>query len=225
MASIEQDQAEFTARHRYARITQRKARTVADMIRGRSANEALEVLEFSPKRAAAFYLKVLRSAMANASQDESINLNNLYVSDCRADDGPMLNNRLRWRPGPQGRAMPYAKKTSHLTVLVSEREVVAEEEPKPKAKPKAKKKSAPKEEAAVEETPVEEEVTEETPVEEEAPQEDAPTEEQVADDDAAEEAADEDEAEEEAADDDSADDEAADEDAADDDADNEKQES
>jgi large subunit ribosomal protein L22 len=120
MASTEQATAEYTAKHRYARITQRKARLVADMIRGRSANEALEVLEFSPKRAAAFYLKVLRSAMANASQDEAINLNRLYISDCRADDGPMLNNRLRFRPGPQGRAMPFAKKTSHLTVKVRE---------------------------------------------------------------------------------------------------------
>lgn len=111
---------EFTARHRYARITQRKARLVADMIRGKSANAAIELLQFSPKRAAHFYLKVLRSAMANASLDEDVNLNRLYVSDCRADDGPMLNNRLRWRPGPQGRAMPYAKKTSHLTVRVAE---------------------------------------------------------------------------------------------------------
>lgn len=111
---------EFIARHRYARITARKARSIADLIRGRSANEALELLEFSPRRAAAFYLKVLRSAMANAAQDEEVNLNRLYVCDCRADDGPMLNNRLRWRPGPQGRAMPYAKKTSHLTVRVRE---------------------------------------------------------------------------------------------------------
>lgn len=126
MASTIETTAEFTARHRYARITQRKARLVADMIRGRSANEALEVLEFSPKRAAAFYLKVLRSAMANASQDENVNLNRLYISDCRADDGPMLNNRLRFRPGPQGRAMPYAKKTSHLTLKV--REISTQEE-------------------------------------------------------------------------------------------------
>jgi large subunit ribosomal protein L22 len=116
---------EFTAKHRYARMTARKARLVADMIRGRSVNEALEILEFSPRRAAAFYLKVLRSAVANASQDEGVNLNRLYVSDCRADDGPMLNNRLRWRPGPQGRAMPFAKKTSHLTVKV--REIPADE--------------------------------------------------------------------------------------------------
>lgn len=111
---------EFTAKHRYARITARKARLIADEIRGRSANDALELLQFSPKRAAAFYLKVLRSALANASQDEDVNLNRLFVSDCRADDGPMLNNRLRWRPGPQGRAMPFAKKTSHLTVRVKE---------------------------------------------------------------------------------------------------------
>jgi large subunit ribosomal protein L22 len=111
---------EFTARHKYARITQRKARLIADLIRGRSANEALEILEFSPQRAAHFYLKVLRSAMANAGQNEGVNLNRMYISDCRADDGPMLNNRLRFRPGPQGRAMPFAKKTSHLTVRVRE---------------------------------------------------------------------------------------------------------
>ena len=114
------DQETFRAVHRYARITARKARLIADMIRGRSANEAMEMLEFSPQRAASFYQKVLKSAVANAAQDENVNLNRLYVADCRADDGPMLNNRLRWRPGPQGRAMPYAKKTSHLTVAVAE---------------------------------------------------------------------------------------------------------
>ena len=83
-------------------------------------SSAVSSWAISPKRAAAFYLKVLRSALANASQDEDVNLNRLIVSDCRADDGPMLNNRLRWRPGPQGRAMPFAKKTSHLTVRVKE---------------------------------------------------------------------------------------------------------
>ncbi len=111
---------QFVARHRFARITARKARLVADMIRGRSANEALQTLEFSPRRGAAFYLNVLRSAIANASQDESVNPNRLVVSDCRADDGPLLNNRMRWRPGPQGRAMPFSKRTSHLTVGVQE---------------------------------------------------------------------------------------------------------
>ena len=74
----------------------------------------------APQRAASFYLKVLGSAMANAAQNEDVNLNRLYIADSRADEGPMLNNRLRWRPGPQGRAMPYANKTSHLTVTLQE---------------------------------------------------------------------------------------------------------
>ena len=111
---------QFRAKHRYARLTARKARFIADMIRGCSANEALEILEFAPQRAAAFYKKVVRSAVANAAQDPEVNLNRLVVIDARADDGPMLQNRLRWRPGPQGRAMPFAKKTSHLTIVVAE---------------------------------------------------------------------------------------------------------
>ncbi|MBL4769672.1 MAG: 50S ribosomal protein L22 [Planctomycetes bacterium] len=110
----------YTAKHRFARITARKARLIADVIRGRNCNDALEALEFAPQRAAVFYKKVLISAMANAAQDETVNVNKLFVSKCVADEGPMLNNRLRWRPGPQGRAMPFAKKTSHLTVCVAE---------------------------------------------------------------------------------------------------------
>lgn len=123
------DAKQFTARHRFARITARKARLVADAIRGRSANEALQILQLAPHRAASFYKKALASAIANAGQDEEVKVNRLIVSDCRADDGPMLNDRLRWRAGPQGRAMPFAKKTSHLTVTVREipeAEIVAE---------------------------------------------------------------------------------------------------
>jgi large subunit ribosomal protein L22 len=113
---------EYRALHRYARITSRKARLVADAIRGLPVNVALEQLEFSPQRAASFYKRVLQSAVANAAQAEQVNLNRLYVHDVRADDGPLLNNRLRWRPGPQGRAMPFRKRTSHLTVVVRELE-------------------------------------------------------------------------------------------------------
>ncbi|HEX6885496.1 MAG TPA: 50S ribosomal protein L22 [Planctomycetota bacterium] len=111
----------FVAKHRFARITARKARLAADLIRGRDVNEALEVLQFSPRRAAVFYIKVLKSAVANASQDEDVDVNKLVVTDARADDGPLLQHRLRWRPGPQGRAMPVRKRTSHLTVVVAER--------------------------------------------------------------------------------------------------------
>lgn len=111
----------FMAKHRFARITARKARLVADLIRGRGVNEALEVLQFQHKRAASYYQKLLRSAMANAGhKDESVNVNQLVVRDCRADDGPMLQNRMRFRPGPQGRAMPFKKMTAHLTVVLSE---------------------------------------------------------------------------------------------------------
>ena len=111
----------FVAKHRFARIPARKARLAADLIRGREVNEAIELLQFSPRRAAVFYLKVLKSAVANAVQDEGVEVNKLIVTDARADDGPLQQHRLRWRPGPQGRAMPVRKRTSHLTVAVSER--------------------------------------------------------------------------------------------------------
>ena len=114
------DAARFRAVHRYARITARKARLVADAIRGQRVNAALELLEFAPQRAAYFYRKALKSAVANAAQSDAVNLNRLVVTEVRADDGPLVNNRLRWRPGPQGRAMPFRKRTSHLTVVVAE---------------------------------------------------------------------------------------------------------
>lgn len=117
---IQTDTPQFVAKHRFARITARKARLVADLIRGRTVNEALELLEYAPQRGASFYLKIVRSAVANASLDENVNINRLFISDCRADDGPLLNGRLRFRPGPQGRAMPFAKRLSHLTVRVAE---------------------------------------------------------------------------------------------------------
>jgi len=118
MATTTQDTREFAARHRYARITARKARMIADEIRGKGVNEALELLQFAPQRAASFYLKVLRSAVANATQEGEVNVNRLVICDARADDGPLLQGRTRWRAGPQGRAMPFRKTSSHLTVRV-----------------------------------------------------------------------------------------------------------
>jgi large subunit ribosomal protein L22 len=132
---------EFMARHRFAHITARKARYVADLIRGRSVNEALELLQFTPNRGATFYGKVLRSAVANASQDEDVNINRLVVSFCVADDGPLLQGRMRYRPGPQGRAMPFAKRLSHLTVKV--REVVLEGAPEKRSIETAGAEAAP----------------------------------------------------------------------------------
>ena len=80
----------YRAKHRYARITQRKARLIADLIRGRSANEAFELLEFAPQRAATFYVKVLKSAVANAAQDEGVDLNRLVV----VEDGLLVRGLL-----------------------------------------------------------------------------------------------------------------------------------
>ena len=122
MSAVKDTPKGYVAKHRYARLTARKARLAADMIRGMDVNLAMDILQFSPRRASAFYLKVLKSAVANASQDENVNVNRLFVSEVRADDGPLLNNRMRFRPGPQGRAMPFRKRTSHLTVVVRERE-------------------------------------------------------------------------------------------------------
>jgi large subunit ribosomal protein L22 len=115
---------EFIAKHRFARITARKARRVADIIRGKSVNEALDLLQFTPQRGASFYLKLLKSAMANASQDEAVNVNHLVISECKADGGPLVQGRLRYRPGPQGRVRPWRKLTSHLTIRVQMAEML-----------------------------------------------------------------------------------------------------
>ncbi|MBL8857869.1 MAG: 50S ribosomal protein L22 [Planctomycetes bacterium] len=133
---------EFIAKHRFARITARKAGRIADLIRGRDVNEALELLHFTPNRGASFYEKVVKSAVANASLDENVNVNRLFVCDARADIGPLLNNRLRFRPGPQGRAMPFAKRLSHLTIKVKEREDAPEKQSKSKGKKAASKSGA-----------------------------------------------------------------------------------
>jgi large subunit ribosomal protein L22 len=121
MAATSEPSAEYSARHRFAPLPARKARLAADMIRGLDVNRALETLQFSPKRSSYYLLKVLKSAMANASQDEGVNVNRLFVARCFADDGPLKNGHLRYRPGPQGRALPIRRRTSHLTVVVSER--------------------------------------------------------------------------------------------------------
>ena len=89
MSAVKDTPKGYVAKHRYARLTSRKARLAADMIRGLDVNLAMDLLQFSPRRASAFYLKVLKSATANASQDENVNVNRLYVTDCRADDGSM----------------------------------------------------------------------------------------------------------------------------------------
>jgi large subunit ribosomal protein L22 len=107
----------YAATHRFARIAPRKARLVADMIRGKRIDQALTTLEFSKQRAAWYLKAVLKSAIANAEEQDA-DVRTLYVSETRVDEGPRLK---RFRPKDRGRAHPYVKYTSHLHVAVDER--------------------------------------------------------------------------------------------------------
>ncbi|MFO0840049.1 MAG: 50S ribosomal protein L22 [Phycisphaerae bacterium] len=107
----------WRAIHRYARVSERKVRLVADLIRGRRCDDALELLRFTNKRAAKMVDKVLRSAMANANEQEAA-MNRLFVADAHADPGPIIK---RFRPKDRGRAHPIQKRTSHIVVAVDER--------------------------------------------------------------------------------------------------------
>ena len=86
------------------------------MVRGLPVNDALAVLETHPRRAAYLMRKVLKSAMANASNDLDVDLKALVVHESRVDMGPLLGFRPRWRPRAMGRATPIRKRTSHLIV-------------------------------------------------------------------------------------------------------------
>jgi len=110
----------FSALHRGARISPYKARPVMDLVRGKPVQEALQILEFEPRRAAPLIRKVIRSAMANASNDLDVNLNALVVSDARIDGAGLLSGRTRFRPRAMGRAFPIRKRTSHIRVTLSD---------------------------------------------------------------------------------------------------------
>jgi large subunit ribosomal protein L22 len=110
----------FKAVHRWARIAPRKARLLTDLVRGLKVDDALAILDQHPKRAAALLRKVVRAAMANASQDLEVDLKSLVVTEARVDMGPLLGGRARWRPRSQGRAVPILKRTSHLIVGLAE---------------------------------------------------------------------------------------------------------
>ena len=112
---------EFNAKHRFAKITARKARLVVDLVRGLPVNRALVLLDRSPQRAAVLVKSVVRSAVANAEHKTggSLDLNDLVVSTARVDDGPLLGGHIRWRPAARGRAMPYRKRTSHIHISLS----------------------------------------------------------------------------------------------------------
>ncbi len=106
----------WRAKHRYARISPRKARLVADLIRGRDVQDALNILKFTPNRAAGMVSKVLTSAIASANEAEA-DVERLIVERSFVDEGPTIK---RWHPKDRGRAHPIMKRTCHITVEVEE---------------------------------------------------------------------------------------------------------
>jgi len=110
----------YRASHRDARISPYKARAVIDLVRGKPVAAALDALAFEPRRAAPMITKVIRSAMANASNDLDVDLNALVVVDARIDGAGLLNGRRRWRPRAMGRAYPILKRTSHISITLAD---------------------------------------------------------------------------------------------------------
>ena len=109
----------FESKHRFARISPRKARLVMNLIRGRDVDDALTLLRFSKQRASGMIEKVVRSAVANANEQDVPSRNTLYVSSAWVDPGPVIK---RFQPKDRGKAYSIKKRTSHLVVTLDERE-------------------------------------------------------------------------------------------------------
>ena len=103
---------------KYIRIAPRKVRVVMDLIRGKNVAEAFAILKFTPKVGAEVIEKVLKSAVANAENNFDMNVDKLYVSAAYVDQGPTLK---RIHPRSRGQAFSIMKRTSHVTVVVSEK--------------------------------------------------------------------------------------------------------
>ena len=114
---------EFRAEMRYLRVSPQKARLVLELIKGRKVEEARNTLLFTKKRVAAHVGKLLQSALDNANflsaeKNLDVDLDNLYVKNAIANDGPRMK---RIRPAPQGRAFRYQRRIAHITLVLAER--------------------------------------------------------------------------------------------------------
>ncbi len=103
---------------RYVRIAPRKVRLVVDLIRGKEVGEAIAILRHTPKSSTPVLEKLLNSAMANAENNYQMEVNNLVISEAFVDEGPTLK---RFRPRAQGRASRINKRTSHITIVLTEK--------------------------------------------------------------------------------------------------------
>jgi large subunit ribosomal protein L22 len=103
---------------RYVRIAPRKVRLVVDLIRGKRVDEAFAILRHTPKAASPVLEKLLNSAIANAEHNYSLDVNKLVITDAFVNEGPILK---RIQPRARGRAFRINKRTSHITIVVSEK--------------------------------------------------------------------------------------------------------
>ena len=110
---------EVKATAKYIRVSPRKVRLVVDAVRGKPVNEALATLQFLPNNAAKEVFKVVKSAAANAENNYQIAPDELYVAKIYADEGPTLK---RFKPRSRGRVSPILKRSSHITVVVDQKE-------------------------------------------------------------------------------------------------------
>ena len=107
-----------SAKLSYARVSVQKACFVLDAIRGKNVEEALAIVSYSPRYVSTLIEKLIRSAMANAENNNGMDINNLYIEECYANKGPTMK---RIQPRAQGRAYRIEKRTSHITVVLNER--------------------------------------------------------------------------------------------------------
>ncbi|BAC24694.1 rplV [Wigglesworthia glossinidia endosymbiont of Glossina brevipalpis] len=107
---------ETVAHHRYAKSSSQKVRLVADLIRGCDASRAMEILNFSNKKAARLIKKILKSAISNAEHNEGENIENLKIKTIYVNPGPSIK---RIMPRAKGRSDRILKRTSHITIVLS----------------------------------------------------------------------------------------------------------
>ncbi len=107
-----------SAKLSYARVSPQKACFVLDAIRGKSAQEALAIVTYNPRYASELIAKLLKSAIANAENNNGLSVENLYVAECYANKGPTMK---RIQPRAQGRAYRILKRSSHITIVLDEK--------------------------------------------------------------------------------------------------------
>ncbi len=103
---------------RHVRISPRKLRLSLDMVKGQQVDQALQMLQFNPRKGSAIVAKLLRSAISNAKERQSADVDRLWVSGGSVTDGPVM---MRYMPAAHGRATPVRKRSSHITILLDQK--------------------------------------------------------------------------------------------------------